>query len=67
MGPKVAEILLQLFNDGLKTELFHLVGHSLGAQLSGIVARNVISKSNGSTKILRLVCGDNNKFGFFYG
>lgn len=53
LGPRIAEILLEMFADGLKVDLFHLVGHSLGAQLSGIVSRNVISKSNGTQKIAR--------------
>lgn len=34
-----------MFKAGLPIEKFHLVGHSLGGQLSGIVGRNVISKS----------------------
>lgn len=46
LGPKISEVLLGLFNVGLKLDKFHLVGHSLGGQMSGIIGRYVIKKSN---------------------
>lgn len=46
LGPHVAGVLIGLFDGGLPIERFHLVGHSLGGQMSGIIGRNVISKSN---------------------
>lgn len=53
LGPKLADILIELFMEGLHTELFHLVGHSLGGQLAGNVGRNIIAKSNKATKLQR--------------
>lgn len=54
MGPKVAEVCLDWFDDGLNSETFFIVGHSLGGQMSGIIGRSVYKKSRGETKIERI-------------
>ncbi|KAG4068164.1 hypothetical protein HA402_001589 [Bradysia odoriphaga] len=54
LGPRIASVLIDLFNNGLQRDLFHLVGHSLGGQLSGMVGRNVIKKSKGTIKLKRI-------------
>lgn len=48
LGVKMADVLIEMFTDGLNVQQFHLVGHSLGGQLSGIIGRNVIKKTNKS-------------------
>lgn len=57
LGPRVAEVLIGMFAAGLPVERFHLVGHSLGGQLSGIVGRNVMAKSKGKYQLPRYVWG----------
>lgn len=50
----MAEVILNLFDAGLDADNFHIVAHSLGAQMSGIIGRNVIKKSGGDVKIARI-------------
>lgn len=59
LGPRMADVLIGLFDAGLDVERFHLVGHSLGGQLSGIIGRNVIAKSGGKYTLPR--------YAYFYG
>lgn len=54
IGPKMAEVILDWFDEGLNPETFFIVGHSLGAQMSGIIGRSVYKKSRGETKIERI-------------
>lgn len=53
LGNHVADGLLAMFHDGLPVDTFHIVGHSLGAQLSGHIGRNIITKSRGKIKLPR--------------
>lgn len=46
---------MSAFRKGLNKDKFHLIGHSLGAQLSGVIGRKIISKSNKSQKLKRFV------------
>lgn len=50
----MAEVILDWFDEGLNPETFFIVGHSLGAQMSGIIGRSVYKKSRGETKIERI-------------
>lgn len=50
----MAEVILNLIDEGLDVDKFHIVGHSLGSQMSGIIGRNVIKKSGGEVKIARI-------------
>lgn len=47
VGARVADALLDMFDRGLAVESFHIVGYSLGAQLSGHIGRYIISRSQG--------------------
>lgn len=42
----MATIVLNSFRKGLEVNKFHVVGHSLGAQLAGYMGRKIIEKSN---------------------
>lgn len=53
LGAHVANGLLSMISEGLPLDTFHVVGHSLGAQLSGHVGRNIIRKSHGKVKLTR--------------
>lgn len=52
IADKIANSLLKFYNLGY--EKFHLVGFSLGAQISGIVGRKVIEKSKSTFKVKRI-------------
>lgn len=45
-------MLDRMFDAGLELENFHLVGHSLGGQMSGYIGRKIQSMSN-NTRIIR--------------
>lgn len=53
LGNILSTIVLSAFKKGLNSEKFHVVGHSLGAQLAGVMGRKIISKSNQSQKLKR--------------
>lgn len=50
----MAEVILNLVDEGLDIDKLHIVGHSLGSQMAGIIGRNVIKKSAGEIKIARI-------------
>lgn len=50
----MAEVILDWFDDGLNSETFFIVGHSLGAQMAAIIGRSVAKKSRGEKKIERI-------------
>lgn len=49
----MATHVLSAFKKGLDIEKFHVVGHSLGGQLAGVMGRKIFSKSNQSQKLKR--------------
>jgi pimeloyl-ACP methyl ester carboxylesterase len=49
----MADMLLELFSEGLDVNKFHVVGHSLGAQVSGYIGRTVLARTKGGVKIKR--------------
>lgn len=53
LGPIIASDLLELFAKGLNLEQFHLVGHSLGGQLVGVIGRSVTNMSKKKTVLRR--------------
>jgi pimeloyl-ACP methyl ester carboxylesterase len=53
LGEAMADTLLELFSEGLDVNKFHVVGHSLGAQVSGYIGRTVLARTKGGVKIKR--------------
>ena len=54
----LADTFLELINRGLDVNKLHIVGHSLGGQLAGIVARKIKEKSNKTFKLKRITALD---------
>lgn len=54
LGKPLGDVILNAFSRGLDIEKFHVVGHSLGGQLAGLCAKEIINKSNGQRKLKRL-------------
>lgn len=54
MATKMSEVILDWVDEGLDIEKFHIVGHSLGAQMAGLIGRNAHRKSEGETQIIRI-------------
>lgn len=53
LGPVLAKHLLAMFENGLDINKFHLVGHSLGGQMSGIVGREIYARSKKTKQLKR--------------
>ncbi|ALC39869.1 CG17292 [Drosophila busckii] len=54
LGPELAKVLLEMFDHGLDIEKLHIVGHSLGGQMAGIIGREIIKRTKGEKKIKRI-------------
>lgn len=67
IAPHITTVVMKWFDKGLNDQLVHLIGHSLGAQLAGIIGREVIQRSNNQRKIRRITGLDPAGPGFFYG
>ncbi|EDW11824.1 pancreatic triacylglycerol lipase [Drosophila mojavensis] len=65
LGPELAKVLLDMFEHGLDIEKFHIVGHSLGGQMAGIIGREITRRSKGVLKIKRIT-GLDPAFPLFY-
>lgn len=65
LGPKMAEVILDWIDEGLNVQTFHIVGHSLGGQMSGVIGRSVYKKSRGETQIERISALDPAFPGFY--
>jgi len=50
----MARTFINMKTEGFKVETFHVVSHSLGSHLAGMMGRNVISYSNNTIKISRI-------------
>lgn len=61
----MAEVFLDWFDEGLNVETTHLVGHSLGGQMCGVIGRSVYKKSRGETQISRISALDPAFPGFY--
>jgi len=53
LGPVLAKNLIAMFEQGLDIDKFHIVGHSLGGQMAGIIGREIIKRTNNEKKIKR--------------
>lgn len=65
LAPKVAQVLLEMFEKSLNIDTFHIVGHSLGGQLNGFISRLVKKQSKGE-KIIRRITSLDPAFPQFY-
>ena len=61
----MADVLIDLFTHGLDIKKFHLLSHSLGSQLAGMVGREIKKKSNGKLILKRITCLDPAFPGFY--
>ncbi|XP_018795054.1 PREDICTED: lipase member H-A isoform X1 [Bactrocera latifrons] len=62
----LARNLIAMFEMGLDIDKFHIVGHSLGGQMAGIIGREVYRR-NGKTKKLPRLSALDPAFPLFYG
>lgn len=53
LGNVMGTVVLNAIRKGLDVQKFHVVGHSLGAQLAGYMARKIIESSNHAVKLQR--------------
>lgn len=53
LAPELAKVLLEMFDHGLDIEKFHIVGHSLGGQMAGIIGREILKRTKGEKKLKR--------------
>ncbi|CRL04727.1 CLUMA_CG017787, isoform A [Clunio marinus] len=54
LGNILADTILDLVNNGLDVNKLHLVGHSLGGQMAGYIARKIKDKSCNTIKLKRI-------------
>lgn len=55
----MSEVILDWVDEGLDVQRFHVIGHSLGAQVAALIARNVHRKSpDGETTLTRITALD---------
>ncbi|XP_070502244.1 inactive pancreatic lipase-related protein 1 [Chironomus tepperi] len=54
----LADSVLELINNGIDGNKLHIVGHSLGGQLAGMMARKVKEKSSNTIKLRRITALD---------
>jgi pimeloyl-ACP methyl ester carboxylesterase len=47
-----------MINNGLDANRLHIVGHSLGGQMSGMIGRKIKEKSNNTIKLKRITALD---------
>lgn len=67
LASPIASVVLKWFDRGLNDKLVHLIGHSLGAHLAGLIGRDVIERTNNRRKIRRITGLDPAGPGFFFG
>lgn len=53
VGFSASTSILNMLNNGLNIDTLHLVGHSLGAQMAGIIGREIQRKTKGEKLIRR--------------
>ncbi|XP_055376343.1 lipase member I [Condylostylus longicornis] len=58
LGPQLSKVLLEMFENGLNIEKFHIVGHSLGGQVAGMIGREIIDRTKGRLIIPRITALD---------
>lgn len=58
LSDAVSNAVLMLLNNGLDINKLHIVSHSLGSHLAGLVSRQIQKKSSYNYKIKRITCLD---------
>lgn len=54
LATKLSEVVLDWVDEGLDINRFHVIGHSLGGQIAGMIGRCAYRKSEGETKLSRI-------------
>ncbi|XP_037903872.1 lipase member H-B-like isoform X2 [Hermetia illucens] len=65
-GTLVAEVLMQMSVAGLDLDKLHIVGHSLGAQMAGLIGR-IIKQSMHGKLVIKRISGLDPAYPGFYG
>ncbi|XP_037903885.1 lipase member I-like [Hermetia illucens] len=65
VGFSASTSILNMLNNGLNIDTLHLVGHSLGAQMAGIIGREIQRKTKGEKLIRRITALDPAYPGFY--
>lgn len=65
LGKIMGSVVLNAIRKGLDVQKFHVIGHSLGAQLCGYMARKLIQQSNHAVKLQRITGLEPANPGFF--
>lgn len=53
VGAQAAGAILDMIDKGLNVKHLHIVGHSLGGQMAGVIGRTVYKESNETIKLPR--------------
>ncbi|XP_037903034.1 lipase member I-like [Hermetia illucens] len=65
VGAQAAGAILDMIDKGLNVKHLHIVGHSLGGQMAGVIGRTVYKESNETIKLPRLSALDPAYPGFY--
>lgn len=58
LATKMSEVILDWVDEGLDVNRFHIIGHTLGGQMAGMIGRCTFRKSDGETKLCRITVFD---------
>lgn len=54
----MSEVILDWVDEGLDVNRFHIIGHTLGGQMAGLIGRYAFRKCDGETKLTRITALD---------
>ncbi|GAB0095882.1 inactive pancreatic lipase-related protein 1 [Sergentomyia squamirostris] len=66
LAHSLASSILKMAMDGFRLDKFHVVGHSMGGQLAGLIGREVIRQSEKAAKLKRISALDPAFPGFYF-
>lgn len=58
LATKMSEVILDWVDEGLDVNRFHIIGHTLGGQMAGLIGRYAFRKCDGETKLTRITALD---------
>lgn len=58
LATKLSEVILDFFDEGLEVNRFHVIGHTLGAQIAALIGRYAFKKCDGEIKLTRITALD---------